>query len=156
MTRKPNDRADLAQPEPLKEGEDYSVAPLANYYKHPTYLITPDQGHVVSFIHPVTNEYNASILYPTFPFHMETTRRFTNYANYRLFTKEEITIHHMSYVRKDIRRKLANSDNGRFYKKQEKFINDFDKYKLGDRVCIVPDFLNRKTKLVENIFGINF
>lgn len=135
---------------------DFSVAPLITYYKHPTYLITPIQKLVVSFIHPIDNEYNMDILYPTFPFHMETTRRFSKYQKYRVFDKDEFVIHHMSYVRKDIRKKLLNSDNGRFYKKMEKFISDFDKYNVGDRVCIVPDFMNRKTILVENTFGIQF
>lgn len=141
----------------MKEDDyDFSVAPLTTYYKDPTYLIVPIQKLVVSFIHPVNNEYNMDILYPTFPFHMETTRRFTNHKKYRVFDINEFTIHHMSYVRKDISKKLNNSDNGRFYKKREKFISDFNKYEVGDRVCILPDFMNRKTILVENTFGIQF
>ncbi len=135
---------------------DFSVAPLITYYKHPTYLIVPIQKLVVSFIHPVDNVYDMEIRYPNFPFHMETTRRFSKCQKYRVFDKDEFSIHHMSYVRKDIRKKLANSDNGRFYKKLEKFISDFDKYQVGDRVCIVPDFINRKTVLVDNIFNIHF
>lgn len=129
----------------------YSMAPLANYYKDPRFLIMPDQKQLVTFIHPVGNryEYNKS-----FPFKIEITRRFVDGENYRLFSKEEVMIHHMSYVRKDIRRKLMNSDNGRLYKKMDEFAEGFDKYQLGDRLCIVPDFKNRKTVLVENIFGI--
>lgn len=134
---------------------DFSVASLATYYKDPTFLVVPDQKLLVSFIHPVTNEYNSSILYPKFPFHMETTRRFTRHEKYKVFTNEELTIHHMSYIRKDIRKKFQNSDNGRFYK-IDKFVEKFDRYKVGDRVCLLPDFMNRKTVLVENTFGIKF
>ena len=86
---------------------------------------------------------------------MEITRRFEKQDNYKVFTKDEIIIHHMSYVRKDIRKKLLNSDNGQFYK-IEKFAKEFENYKLGDRLCIVPDRINRKTTKVDNIFGIKF
>lgn len=138
----------------MEEGNyNYSVVPIVTYYKEPTFRVTPDQNLVVSFIHPVHNEYTTSIPYPIFPFHMETTRRFTKVDNYKLFTRDEIEMHHMSYIRKDIRKKFKNSDNGRCYK-IEKFVKTFDNYQVGGRVCLLPDFLNRKTKLVENTFGI--
>lgn len=133
---------------------NYSVVPLLTYYKDPTFQVYPHQKVVVSFIHPVHNEYSRTINYPTFPFHMETTRRFIKYDNYKLFNKDEFAIHHMSYVRKDIRKKLANSSNRKFYKKQ--FFDNFDNYKLGGRVCLIPDFINRKTIQVENKFNIHF
>lgn len=135
-----------------KNNYDFSMAPLATYYKDPTFLVTPDQKLITSFIHPIDNQYQDT---KQFPFPIETTRRLSNYKNYRIFNNEEITIHHMSYVRKDIRRKLQNSDNGRFYN-IDKFVSDWEKYKLGDRVCLIPDFINRKTTKVKNIFGINF
>lgn len=137
----------------MKQDYDFSVAYLDTYYKNPTFLVIPDQKLLVSFIHPVTNEYNKNINYPIFPFHMETTRRLTNYSKYKLFTKDEFTIHHMSYIRKDIRKKFQNSDNGRFYK-IEKFIKTWENYQLGERVCLLPDFLNRRTTQVENFFNI--
>lgn len=132
---------------------NYSVAYLATYYKDPGFLVYPDQNLLVSFIHPVSNEYDSDVMYPTFPFHMETTRRFRNYEKPKLFTKEEMVIHHMSYVRKDIRKKFRNSDNARFYK-IEKFVKAFEEYEVGGRVCLLPDYMNRKTKLVDNQFGI--
>lgn len=134
---------------------DFSTAYLATYYKEPTYLVTPIQKLLVSFIHPVTNEYNKDIPYPTFPFHMETTRRLSKHEHYRVFTADEFMIHHMSYVRKDIRKKFANSDNARFYN-LNKFYKTFDNYKVGQRVCLLPEYLNRKTIEVENTFGIHF
>jgi hypothetical protein len=80
-------------------------------------------------------------------------RKHKNSNKVKIYKKEEFTVHHMSYVRKDIRKKLENSDNGRFYK-IDNFIEDFNKYKAGDRLRIVPDLMNRKTKIVENIFNI--
>lgn len=145
----------------MDEGDyDFSVVPFLYYYKDPRFLVWPVQNLVCSFIHPVSNEYNKDINYPEFPFHMETTRRLKNYKKYKVFSRDEIEIHHMSYVRKDIRKKFKNSDNGRFYDgryyKFDKFMEIFDKYKVGDRVCLLPDYINRKTILVDNIFNIEF
>lgn len=138
----------------MEENEyDFSVAYLDTYYKDPTYLIHPVQKLLVSFIHPVFNKYRMDIMYPEFPFHMETTRRFGKCDKYKIFNRDELIIHHMSYVRKDIKKKFQNSDNAQFYK-IEKFIQNFNTYKLGGRVCLLPDFMNRKTIQVENIFNI--
>lgn len=139
----------------MEEGNyNYSVVPIATYYKDPTFRVIPDQNLVVSFIHPVANEYTIDIPYPMFPFHMETTRRLKMVDNFRLFTRNEMTMHHMSYIRKDIHKKFKNSDNGRSYK-IDKFMKNFDNYKLGDRLCLLPDFLNRRTTKVENLFNIH-
>jgi hypothetical protein len=135
----------------MEDGYDYSIAPYEYYYKDPRYLIVPCQNLITSFIHTVDNKYEMNT---TFPHNVETTRHLKEYKNCKLFHHNEFIIHHMSYVRRDIRRKLCNSDNGRFYKKLNDFVARFDKYQLGDRVCIAPDFMNRKTVLVENLFGI--
>ena len=133
---------------------DFTVIRYSTYYKDPTFLVYPEQDLKVSFIHPVRNSYNRNIPYPIFPYHMETTRKLNLFQTYRVFDKNEITMHHMSYVRKDIRKKFANSDNARFYK-LKKFYETFDNYQLGGRVCLLPDYLNRRTIQVENSFGIN-
>lgn len=138
----------------MDEGDfNYSVVGMSTYYKHPTYLVYPEQPLLVTFIHPVHNEYKV-VPYPEFPFHMEITRRFVKCDKYRCFSKDEVVMHHMSYVRKDIRKKFVNNDNRNYYR-LNKFYATFDNYQLGGRVCLLPDYLNRKTVLVENQFGIN-
>lgn len=127
-----------------------SVAYMNIYYKDPTFLVYPPQDLMVSFIHPVENEYAFMAKYP---FPIDPTRRLKNYENCKVFSKEEFTIYHMSYVRKDIRRKFLNSSNGKAYN-IDKFEENFNKYKVGDRVCLLPDFINRKTIQVDNKFGI--
>ncbi len=136
-------------------GYDLSVANMATYYKHPTFRIVPDQNVVMSFIHSVDNEYDRLTPNPHFPFRMEVTRRLKRCDKWKHFSKDEIMIHHMTFVRKNMRKKLANTSNAPYYK-TEKFLAAFEKYEVGGRVCIVPDFVNRKTVLVENTFGIQF
>ena len=67
--------------------------------------------------------------------------------------REEFTIHHMSYVRRNIRKKLENSMTGKFYN-IDKFVEDFNKYMLGEKLFVAPDFLTRRTVLCEDIFDI--
>lgn len=133
-----------------KENYDSSIAVQEYYYKDPTFMVYPSQNLVVSFMHPVSNCYSIK---SKFPFSIEPTRKLINFDNCKVFTKDEFLIHHMSYVRKDIRKKFKNSDNGRFYK-IEKFMANFENYKVGNRVCLLPDFLNRKTIQTENVFNI--
>jgi hypothetical protein len=146
----------LAYAKTQMNGYDVSIVPMSVYYKKPTYLIVPDQKLHISFIHSVENEYDRTVTFEEFPFRLETTRRLKCHAKCRIFSKEEVNMHHMAYVRKDIRRKLENSDNGQFYRKREQFYSDFNKYQLGDRLRIVPDFMNRRTVEVENRFNVRF
>lgn len=142
--------SDLKRAKELMEGYDYSISHYSTYYKEPTYLVVPEMNYPVSFMHTIDNEY---VMDFNFPHRIEITRRLKKHENCKLFTREEFCIHHMSYVRKDIRKKFLNSDNGRFYK-IDKFVRKFDKYKLGEFVQLVPDFLNRRTIEVPNIFNI--
>lgn len=130
---------------------DYSMAQMNCYYKKPTWQLIPhNDKSIVSFIHPVANNYEMTLKYP---YKIEITRRLNTCEKCRVYGKDEFVIHHMSYVRKDIRKKLQNSTTGDMYE-IDKFITDFDKYQLGERLVIAPDFLTRRTKLVDNIFGL--
>jgi hypothetical protein len=131
---------------------DFTMAPYINYYKDPTFLVTPIQNLVISFIHPVNNKYDKNN--KNFPFKIEPTRKLTNHNSYKLFTLKEITIHHMSFIRKDIRKKFANNDNKNYYQ-VEQLITHWENYQLGGRVTLLPDQMNRKTTQVPNQFGIH-
>ncbi len=129
---------------------DSSLAVMDSYYKKPTYLIQPSQNQYVTLIHPIDIEYD---MQSGLPKHIELTRRLKS-NNCRIFTRDEFVIHHMSYVRRDMRRKYANNSNGLLFD-IEKFVAVYDKYELGQRVMTIPDFLNRKTVEVSNRFNIN-
>lgn len=131
-------------------GFDSSVVTMDGYYKKPTYLIKPSQSQCVTLIHPVHVEYDME---SGLPANIELTRRLKS-TNCRTFTRDEFVVHHMSYVRRDMRRKYANNSNGLLFD-IEKFMSVYDKYELGQRVMTIPDFLNRKTVEVANRFNIN-
>lgn len=125
---------------------DCSVVFLENYFKKPTFRIAPSQRHVVSFIHPVSTKYNTKV---KFPFNVDITRKCDPCENCKVFT--EFVMHHMSFVRKNIRRKLENSSN---ITDIDEFVDFIDKYEAGGRLRTLPDRLFRKTVVVEDLFKI--
>ncbi len=133
-------------------GHDCSIISTETYYKQPTYKIVPNQKHTQTFIHPVDNVYSINA---DFKFKIETTKRHVRCDNPRIFSRDEIVLHHMSYVRKDFDRKIQNNGNYIWHRDQ-KTVTEFDTYQLGDRIRVAPDFMNRRTVLVENTFGIHF
>lgn len=129
---------------------DFSMVPYSIYYKDPTYLVVPEPKYFVTFINKINNNY---LINKEFPFRIEVTRRLENYNSYYVFQKHECCMHHMSYVRKNIKNKIENSEIKRFYN-IDKFLNEFNTYKLGDICCFTPDFINRRTTKVPNFFNI--
>lgn len=128
---------------------DCSLVSAVNYYKKPTYLIRPDQNHFMSFIHPVDNGYSIEGR----PHGIDLTRRHERCNNCKLFTKEEFLIHHMTFVRKNINKKLRNSNNGLICN-IHRICDEFDKYELGGTLRVPPDLKRRTTVLTDNLFNI--
>lgn len=129
---------------------EWSLAESLDYYKHPTYKIIPERRHLISLIHPVHVRYAMN---REFPYRVDLTRRPDRCEKCLVFQPNEIEIHHMNYVRNNIRKKCGNNLN-HIKRSQKKFYETFDKYKLGERLCIPPDLLNRRTTQVPNLFNI--
>lgn len=130
------------------EGYDCSLAGLEVYYKKPTWKITPTPKQFVSLLHDVQLRYD---LKAKMPIGIDDSRRL-NSLRCRLFTKDEFVVHHMSYIRRHMREKLLNTTHQ--YQNIDKFVADYNNYKVGDRVRLAPDFMNRRTVLVENTFNV--
>ena len=135
----------------MEDGDfDCSIVGMETYYKRPEYMVIPSQNLLIPFIQKAEHPHLSHEL--KWPYKTDRTRCSSVYDKCRVFTTDEIKMHHMSHVRRDIDKKIRNSANGPFY--DRKFEVDFDKYEVGQRVRLLPDFRNRKTVLVENIFGI--
>lgn len=130
----------------------FSLAESCDYFKKPTWKIIPERRYLIPFIHPVSTRYCKNLL---FPYRVDVTRRPDSLEKVLVFNPKDIEIHHMAYVRNNIRKKMDNNMNYKSSKiNQMRFSRLFDKYQLGGRLVIPPDFINRKTIEVENIFKI--
>lgn len=93
-------------------------------------------------------EFNTS-----FPTLVDPTRRMLP-ENCRIFSREEIQMHHFSYVRNDIRKKLENSTSIKDYENNiDKIIYHFENYNYPENAlwCNLKEY---KINKVENIFNI--
>lgn len=132
------------------EGYNCSLVGMEMYYKRPEWRIVKNQGQVVPFIQLASSVFDVTApwVHP-----VDYTKRCMPCDRCRVFTLDEFTMHHMSYVRSDIRRKLMNNENSKFIQ-VKKFLDHFDKYELGGRLVVMPDLKVRRTIDVGNPFNI--
>lgn len=88
------------------ENLDTTVCMMIEYYKTNSHSISVNDYFNVPFIYKLTNrKYDFDI---QFPYNVDPTRRMQ--ANkIKLFTRNELQMHHMTWIRDDIRLKLCNS-----------------------------------------------
>ena len=92
----------------IEEGDyDSSACRLLTYYKEPIYILDPPEDYYVSLLYKITpnSEYKISSKLPV----LVDPTRCMEPGNCKVFIRDEIEMHHMSYIRKDIRKKLQNS-----------------------------------------------
>ena len=77
---------------------DSSACQMTTYYKDSTYRLDPKEDYYVSLPFKIEQGKDYVIGCP-FPVLVDPTRRMKT-SNCRIFTREEIEMHHMSYVRK--------------------------------------------------------
>lgn len=98
------------------ERGDYGsgVCQHIQYYKDSIYTLkTPEQEYVTT-IEKIRPETRFIYWNEDCPVAVDPTRK-TNNGNYRIFTRDEVQMHHMSFVRKDISRKLMSHSSRRFF-----------------------------------------
>jgi hypothetical protein len=92
----------------MEEGDfDSSFCQLKTYYKERDVILTPPEDYYVSLIYKITPD-NSFVLGLPCPVLVDPTRRM-NSGKHIIFTREEVQMHHMTYVRKNLRTKLENS-----------------------------------------------
>ena len=135
------------------EKEQYTATccPIYTYYNQPEYQLTPMETYYVPFITSLEDwvqiDYNGR-----YPVLVDPTRRAGNLKKFHIFDKDVCVMHHYSYVRKDISRKLRNSSAIVNFKDVEGMIEQFNGWKLGD---VMVHFTEYDIKEVDNLFNIN-
>ena len=94
-----------------KGGYDTSFCKMLTYYKFPTMQLNPPEEYYCPLFYKIKKDtiFRRDLWWDkTYPVHIDRTRRIS--AGYpRLFTREEIQMHHFAYVRKDLSMKLQNT-----------------------------------------------
>ncbi len=108
------------------EDWDSSVCRLLTYYKKPTLQVTPPEKYYVSVFYKVNSR--LFVEGTPFPVQVDPARKMRP-DRLKIFNWEELTMHHYSYVRKDIREKLnTQSASVNFKDRIEDIAKHYDKH----------------------------
>jgi hypothetical protein len=129
----------------LNTGCDGSVCRMWTYFKKPTLRLEKPEGYYVPFIHKLHPHTKAGGM--SYPFYVDPTRR----INTSDVVELPIFMHHYSYVRKNVNRKIRNS-TARKNLLNSCVLDDYNRdLKGGDYV----KYYEQKLVEVEDIFNIN-
>jgi len=121
--------------EMIKNNYDSSACKMLTYYKTPEYMLYPPEKYYVSTLHKL-NENTKYILGGHFPVLVDPSRRVKS-GKFRLFNTNEIQMHHMSYVRKDISSKFNNASAKINYRnKINELIEYYNKWKYPSKALV--------------------
>jgi hypothetical protein len=106
---------------------DGGYCQMLTYYKSGEYILDPPETYYVPLFYK-TAPNRQYVLMGHAPVLVDPTRRCIVY-NPKVFTREEIQMHHFSYVRHDIRKKLENSSAlVNYAHKVDEIISDFENF----------------------------
>ena len=146
-----------------------SACQMQNYYKEPIYQMLQQVSYYVSLINKISkdSEFSLQTQFPAKRFFdkklfsffkkndypklsVDPTRRIKNAFSVKIFTRNEIEMHHMSFVRLDLSQKIANSSGKELFKNiEDEIIKNHKKFNLES------DKEKLKTiRIVDNIFNI--
>ncbi len=110
---------------------DSSCCQMTTYYKEPQYRLDPKEDYYVSLIYKIRTgkQYVMGLTFPTL---VDPTRRMEA-GKCKIFSRDEIEMHHMSYVRKDIRKKLQNSSASPNFKNIDKIVDYYNTWEFPNQ-----------------------
>ena len=107
---------------------------MKTYYKYPNCIITPAEEYYVPFIHKITHaNYTLSTKWNLLA---DPTRKVPCKLVHE-FSRLELTMHHLSYIRNNIRVKLDNSSaNVNFKKRIDKLEEHYNNFKINGKAML--------------------
>ena len=130
------------------------------FFKKPIYEYTPcDEINSVPLIYKLTKNAVFKLAHP-YPAILDPTRRLENTTNFYHFEREEVEMYHMTFIRKDLKKKLENVSNKANYGKInfQELMKKWDEWVPGKPVlhphpCIGNFF--KGSRVVDNFFNID-
>lgn len=136
----------------MLEGDfDSSACQMVTYYKEFIYRLEPKEEYFVSGLHKI-NQNTKYVFGHSFPVLVDPTRRVVP-GKFRKFERSEIEMHHMSYIRDDISKKLNNSSAKVNFRDINKLVDYYNNWEYPQQALLGgrPDTLSDIVK-VENLF----
>jgi len=136
------------------EDWDSSACQMDTYYKEPIYILDPKEDYYVSLLFKIKQGKEFVMGHP-FPVLVDPTRR-VEPGKCKIFTRDEIEMHHMSFVRKDINKKLNNSSaKNSFSNIIDNITNHYNNWEYPNDVMWASGQL-LKVKKVNKKFDVEF
>lgn len=137
-----------AKKEFTDSGKDGSVCKMMTYFKRPEWRFENPDNYYVPFIHKLNHNTITGV--KEYPFYVDPTRRINTSDVIEINT----LMHHFSWVRKDIGRKVRNSSAKVNIEKSQLLPDYYSKeLEVNPEGFYVKDFY-QKIKVVENKFNI--
>jgi hypothetical protein len=121
-------------------GYDSSFCKMQTYYKYTNCVIDPPEEYYVPFIYKITPQSKIEVIdNDMFPVIADGQRRIRT-KHPLIFKREELEMHHLSYVRKNAKNllsKISTSMQNILYSKnrKEKIMWDWNNFKVGNEVA---------------------
>jgi len=131
----------------MNSGADGSVASIVTYFKKPTLRLRAYDNYYVPFIHKLHQNTVTGVR--EYPFYVDPTRRI-NTTDYPFLITSPM--HHFSWVRKDINRKIMSSSARKNILKSQ-LEEDYNAPNLGEGFYL-KDY-GQKLIEVEDLFGLS-
>ena len=139
----------------IEDNFDSTACCLKTYFKKPIYQIHPPEKYYVPFIQEIKKKAKYELHY-NYNVTVDPTRRMSFVPQrFHLFDDRKICMHHMSFVRKNIRTKLMNSSAKENFTDIDRYVKRFNEWKPGVRNFhpVNPKEF-RDVREVPNTFGV--
>lgn len=135
-------------------GYDSSFCQMQTYYKSWEYSLDPAEEYYVSLIYEIKNDSSYEMGAPA-PVLVDPTRRITPINKPLILKREDLQMHHGSYIRNSIRTKLENSSASvNFSKDIDKIVSHYNNWEFPNKVLWggLPSTLHN-VKKIKNLFN---
>lgn len=138
----------------IQTDSDSSACEIVDYYKYENLQVVPQNNSYVPFIHKLQKgitRFGNSVSYPIL---VDSTRKCEPVEKFVLFKKQQLVMHHLSWIRKDIKTKLLNSTARHSYNSfLDLIVEEFNNFQKNDKLVkletglLVPLSLMQKYKI---------
>jgi hypothetical protein len=124
----------------VEDGDyDSSYCQMQTYYKSWEYALDPPEEYYVSLIFKIKNDSNY-IMGASAPVLVDPTRRMSPSDKPLVLKREQIQMHHGSYIRNDIRTKLTNSSSKTDNWNIDGVVNYYENFKDSNKGLMIKPF----------------